>query len=1078
MITSLVIQTKIKPPKPNNRTLIRPRVSSLLAESLNYRLTVLQAGAGYGKSTELAVLSSQQKPLIWYQVSEEDSDSQIFLNHLFHATQSALPEIGELPFQLLKNWDLTQNTQFYLGAIDQYINALNNCLNRPTLLVIDDAHRIVKAAEIAQILDRLVSLSPPELSIFLTTRSNLTLPSLSQWRSRGEVLMLDQTLLAFTIPEITTLFSQIFGYELTADEAESLAVRTEGWAIALHLIWQNLRVGLTSSIQNALRLHTPSLDSLFEILAKEVLQQHSGDVQDFMLASATLRTMTAAACDALLETTNSTEMLAYLRRQELFVVDLGDGELRYHHIFHSFLRQIANPDQLQHWHQRAGAFYRSSADYDGAIYHLLKAGDHATAADLLDDYGRHLLGIGRLQTLSRYLDDLPPETLHKHPALLTYLGDLARLHSRFDEALGWYQQAEAIWRERGQQEGIGRALRGQARIHLDTLNPDPAEELLQQALRLSDGTADREAQARLYDLLAENKLNAGKPEEADRLHRQAEALRLEGPSDSQLWTRVLLRTGRLKEAQDELEALAEIERKEPIKVPRSHRETLFLLSLIYAFQGHATLAYQTAIEGTHRANELDSPFMTAVGHMRQGHALMLLEGADNYLRAQKQFEDAVDISRSLTIPRLRVEASWGLCRALGYQGDLARASSMAEEGLEIASQFGDEWVASLIRLAMGASFSLAARYEAAASWLENAARGFYDCSDPFGYNVARLWLCFGWYQQDQHDRLAQVFPEVLHACQENGYEFLFTQATLLGPPSERLLVPLLILARDRGWDGTYPANILQSINLPEISFHPGYQLHVVTLGDFLVRRGTQDIDPKGWSRKKTRQLCQLLITYRHTPLAREQIFEHLWPGADPVVSKRNFKVALNTLFNVMEPERKPGSDSAYVLRDGNTYRLRPGADLWLDVDQFVESIHLADRLPAEQDDQTLPHLERAMHLYQGEYLPDTRYESWAAAEREQLAVLFLRGADRLCDLYLKRQRYEETIDLCYRILKQDNCWERAYRYLMIVYDRLSDHGQLARTYQRCQQTLQDELFVAPSDETEKLYQQLIAKVGN
>ncbi len=129
------------------------------------------------------------------------------------------------------------------------------------------------------------------------------------------------------------------------------------------------------------------------------------------------------------------------------------------------------------------------------------------------EYGRILLSSGRLDTLASYLDALPPETLHQSVSLLSFLGDLARLHSRFYEALGWYQEAEVLWRERGNLEGVGRALRGQARVYLDTVNPKRAEELLQQALRLSDGTADREAQARLYLLLAENKLNAGKVNE-------------------------------------------------------------------------------------------------------------------------------------------------------------------------------------------------------------------------------------------------------------------------------------------------------------------------------------------------------------------------------------------------------------------------------------------------------------------------------------------------------------------------------------------------------------------------------------
>ncbi|MBK8420268.1 MAG: hypothetical protein IPL17_15865 [Anaerolineales bacterium] len=44
---------------------------------------------------------------------------------------------------------------------------------------------------------------------------------------------------------------------------------------------------------------------------------------------------------------------------------------------------------------------------------------------------------------------------------------------------------------------------------------------------------------------------------------------------------------------------------------------------------------------------------------------------------------------------------------------------------------------------------------------------------------------------------------------------------------------------------------------------------------------------------------------------------------------------------------------------------------------------------------------------------------------------------------------------------------------MTAYNYLGDRGQLARTYQRCLQTLKDELDVSPSQETQELYKKLI-----
>jgi len=1095
MYLSRILRTKIIPPPRSPHILPRQRLNQTLMEALDYRLTLLLAGAGFGKSTALGVLAEHFQPLIWYQVTSEDSDALIFLLHLCHATLHALPGLEGLPTPYLEAWDVSQTTLPWARVIDQYINALSENLDCPSLFVLDDVTLVTEAPEIAHILDRLIGLAPTNLHILIAGRPPITLPNLSRWRLRGEVLTIDQAALAFNAEEINLLFGGHYGYELTPEEVKALLDYTEGWAIALQLIWQNLRSESSTSLNEALygrragsnhAIHgitSTSPDNLFQILAYEVFERQPKDIQDFLLVSSTLREMTPDACDAVLGTAensshDSAAMLDYLRRQELFIVEQSDGTLRYHKVFHDFLRQQAPVSKQLEWHGRAAAHYQSRQNTGEAIHHLIQGQAWEQAATLLDTFGDQLLAGGRLDTLAVYLDAIPPTILHQHPALLLYLGDLARLRSRFQEALGWYQQAEVIWRAQGYLDGIGRALRGQARVYLDTVDPSQAEKLLEQAIRLSDGIESRDSQARLYELLAENRLNAGRPEEAERLRQQAAALRDEGPSDSQLLFRVMLRTGRLEEARLGLEERIQTERDQPVLTPRAHRETLLLLSLVDSFQGRAERAFQTAVDGTLRGTALDSLFITAVGHMRQGHALTLplpgklLSGVERYEMARQQFEKSIEISRSLAVPRLRVEADWGLCRVYGYQGDLSRAFKVAQEGIEIAAQAGDEWVAALVRLAMGASLVLAARYEAAEEWLGKAARSFHECGDPFGRCASRLWLCLGLYRQKAAKRLEQILPEVLAACREGSYDFLFTQPSLIGPSDVRSLIPLLILARDRGWESYYASRLLEALGLPGITQHPGYQLCVNTLGTFKVWRGEEQVPGNSWNREKARQLFQILLTYRDAPLSRDQIAEALWPDLDPTTSHRNFRNVLNALYHVLEPEREPGSESAYVAREGATYALRPNADIWLDAEVFLTTLHRAEALLEKTPDEAIPLLQDAMELYQGEYLPETRYETWAAAERERLAVLFLQYVDRLSDLLLERGRYEEVIKVNQRILTQDNCWERAYRHLMLAYGRLGDRGQVGRIYRRCVRTLRAELEVEPSPETEALYQEL------
>ena len=1100
-----VLRTRITPPRLGARLIERPRLMRLLGESLNYRLTLIQAGAGFGKTTALAALAGSPPPLIWYQLMDEDRDPLVFLLHLCHAARLTLPDLNELPLALLESWDGTSSPLPSTQILDEWLNSLTAVRRGPILLVLDDIHLVASAPDIVHLIDRLVGLAPDDLHILLAGRAPLALPSLPRWTACGLVYTIDRSALAFTGDEIAALFARAYGYELTADEADRLLEATEGWAIALQLVWQSLRGGAFASVEDVLSNQATTLDSLFHILATEIFAGQPADVQSFLRATSVLRVITAEACDALYTAgpsgallegdplhaaAPSAAMLAYLRRIDLFLVDLGDGTLRYHHIFHSFLEQLTDPVSRRATHLLAAAHFRQRDDFGEAIYHLQKAGqsglstaDIAATAALLERYGAQLLASGRLDTLAAHLATIPPEVLQQHPALLFYLGELARLRSRFQEALGWYQQAETAWRQRGQPEGVGRALRGQARVYLDTVNPSQAESLLEQSIRLSEGVDSHEMRARLYELLAENKLNLGQIEEAERLRQQADTLRSAAPSDSQLLHRVLLRTGRLDEARRRLEERAAAEQLSPVLTPRAHRETHLLLSLVYALQGRGQAAYASALEGGRRGVDMGSPFVTAVGHLREGHALALLPDPQRFELAREQYEKAIAISRELAVPRLIVEASWGLCRVYGYGGDLAHALPAATEGIDIATAAGDEWIASLVRVSMGAGLTMAGRYEAALEWLSRALQGFQECSDTFGACATRLWLAVVRWQQGRLDLLPQLLPAALAACEDNGYDYLLTRPTFVGPPDERVFVPLLVLARERGWRAEYVGRLLASLGLGQTTHHPGYRLRVFTLGGFAAHKGETAIAANSWRRAKARQLFQLLLTYRHAALDRDQILEHLWPGMEPTAAGRNFKVTLNTLYQVLEPQREPGAESAFIHREGTSYCLRPGVDLWLDAEQFATLIaqaRAAQNSPASLHPRAavgslppaMPLLEEAVALYKGDYLPDALYETWAAAERERLAVMFLSAADRLTELYLEARRFEQGAELAQRILAADNCWERAYRHLMVAYHRLGNRGQIGRVYQRCVQTLRDELDVAPTDETTALFAEL------
>jgi LuxR family transcriptional regulator, maltose regulon positive regulatory protein len=342
--------------------LTRPRVTELLKQAYEHRLTILQAEAGYGKSTALAELAESAGPLAWYQVNEEDNDPLVFLLHLCHAFLRVIPDLPDLPLHYLENRDGSQGPLPWRGVIDQIINALSLHLDSSILLVLDDAHIVTEGGEVAHILDRLIALAPAQLHTVLSGRPIISLPTLARWRSQGEELFIDQSMLTFNSVEISSLFERHYGLALSHEDVEALLAYTEGWAIALQLIWQSIRSWTSSTIEFPPRWQTDSLDALFDMLAREVFERQPADVRDFLLITSTLRELRPEACDALqkaagLPMADSASMLAYLRRQELFVVETAGDVLRYHHIFHNFLRQQAAPDQQRTWNLQAAEYF-------------------------------------------------------------------------------------------------------------------------------------------------------------------------------------------------------------------------------------------------------------------------------------------------------------------------------------------------------------------------------------------------------------------------------------------------------------------------------------------------------------------------------------------------------------------------------------------------------------------------------------------------------------------------------------------------------------------------------------------------
>jgi ATP/maltotriose-dependent transcriptional regulator MalT/DNA-binding SARP family transcriptional activator len=1063
-----IIATKLRPPSTPRWTLYRPRVTARLLEAVDYRLTIIQAGAGYGKSTALAALYGRSLPLAWYHIEEADSDPQRFLIYLLRAVDRAAPGSCQNGLAMLEQWDHTEHPFQWQPVINTFLNELSGT-SEEILLVLDDAHILNQAGEAGQIVRYLITHAPPTLHLIAATRYPLNWDERVALCVRGQALEISQEELAFTPDEVGDLFRDRYQFPLTADQCRLLAGKSDGWPMILPLVWQRLRLGSATSIRQALEQLSGSAGDLFTYLAREIWNIQKREVRDFLRDTSILRELTSDLCDCVRQRNDSARLLDYLTENGFFVFGAAGGSMRYHHLFRDLLCAQLSSEQAAVLHQRAAVCYAGQKQgTENAIDHYLAAGSFPHAAKLLSDHGRLLIANGRLNTLQTWLDSLPPAILTQNPPLLIYLGDIARLHSRFQEALAWYQEAEQLCRASRDLSSLGQSLRGQARIYLDTVNPSRAEALLAEAVRISDGQEDRDSQARLLDLLAENRLNQGRTAEAEALRARSIALHQQDRDEAAIPYRLLLRTGRLAEARHLLQKSAAAENKNPVLKPRAHRETLLLLSLVFSFLGEREPALAAAEAGTQRGQELDSPFVTAVGWMRQGHAWLLLKDNQGYEKAELAFQQAIQISDQLQASRLKVEAYWGLCQVYGARNLLSSAHETAELGITLAEKAGDAWVAACIRVTLGAAYLLAGKHEAAAAWLNASYASFRECSDTHGQAVARLWQCLLWKAVGDESRLSRDLNQLLRLVREHEYEFLFTSRTLLGPPDTRALMPLLLHARQEPDSAPFAAHLLQRLGFDHLEFHPGFQLRVQSLGSFRMWHGRQEVGAKAWHRKKARQLFLLLLTFHNSQIHRQQIVETLWPDLNPETGARDFKIAYNGLIRVLEPGRSRNNPSSFIERDGSRYGIRQTADLYFDAAEFDRLIISADRQLSHDPGHARDLYRRALSLYKGDYLQEFPYEEWANQERTRLLNRYLRTAERLAGSLLRENQWQEAIDVCHALLDHDNCWEPAYQILIKAYIQMGSRTQAIRTYQRCSDTLRAELDLPPSEATQKL----------
>src|SRR5439155_24384973 len=118
-------------------------------------------------------------------------------------------------------------------------------------------------------------------------------------------------------------------------------------------------------------------------------------------------------------------------------------------------------------------------------------------------------------------------------------------------------------------------------------------------------------------------------------------------------------------------------------------------------------------------------------------------------------------------------------------------------------------------------------------------------------------------------------------------------------------------------------------------------------------------------------------------------------------------------------------------------------------------------------------IEAALRLYQGDLLPEDRYEDWALGRRDELRATRRALVTRLAALHEAAGDPLAAVELLAPLVADDPADEAVQRALIRGYALSGDRGAALRQYQTLIAALRDYLAVPPDAQTEQVYRQVM-----
>ncbi len=409
--TAEVYAHKLFVPRGQSGAIRRGALLERVLRDQDRRIVVLQAPAGHGKTTLLQQFAGECENegyvTSWLGFDSSDNDVRRGFSHIYAAV--ACLNDGKAAFGEVIPPDTGPHSR-----ADWVAERLTQ-LRRPAALFFDE-FQTLEEPTLFKFFYKLLNHIPDNIRIFIGSRALPPL-GLSRLIVNNKAILLRADDLRFTPEEVAQFFSVRADLEISEEEVRAIYTRTEGWPAALQLY--RLSLGSPHVRQSLCTLDNYQPRELAEYLVENVLSLQSPEIQSFLLQTAFLNRLTGPLCDAVTGRADSSLVLRDLERSGLFLRS-QDSDRRwfsYHGLFASSLRDASGPAAAPAVHRRAAQWYREADMAEDAVVHFIAAGDFEDAAQTMDSWAGHLVACAHLVTVERWADQIPFDTITRHPDL-------------------------------------------------------------------------------------------------------------------------------------------------------------------------------------------------------------------------------------------------------------------------------------------------------------------------------------------------------------------------------------------------------------------------------------------------------------------------------------------------------------------------------------------------------------------------------------------------------------------------------------------------------------------------------------